>query len=90
VGAERVLRHRQPDWPGRHGALNQITVPTLITSGRYDEATPAQMQILHNGIAGSRWVVFERSAHLALIEEPDRYLAVPEEFLDTAEATNAA
>jgi L-proline amide hydrolase len=70
--------------------LNQITVPTLITSGRYDEATPAQMQILHDGIAGSRWVVFERSAHLALIEEPDRYLAVLEEFLDTAEATNAA
>lgn len=39
--------------------LNQIAVPALITSGRYDEATPAQMQVLSDGIAGSRWVVFE-------------------------------
>jgi pimeloyl-ACP methyl ester carboxylesterase len=41
--------------------LHEIAVPTLITSGRYDEATPAQMQVLSDGIAGSRWVVFERS-----------------------------
>jgi proline-specific peptidase len=70
--------------------LNEIAVPTLITSGRYDEATPAQMQVIADGIAGSRWVVFEDSAHLALIEEPDRYLAVLQEFIDAAEATPAS
>jgi len=66
--------------------LNEIAVPTLITSGRYDEATPAQMQVIADGIAASRWVVFERSAHLALIEEPDRYLTVLGEFIAAAEA----
>ncbi len=77
------------DWDAT-ARLSQIAVPTLITSGRYDEATPAQMQVLHDGIAGSRWVVFEDSAHLALIEEPDRYLAVLADFIATTEAAPAA
>jgi L-proline amide hydrolase len=47
------------------------------------------MQVLHDGIAGSRWVVFEHSAHLALIEEPERYLAVLADFIDTVEKTPA-
>ena len=34
--------------------LGQIRVPTLIASGRFDEATPALQQTLLRGIAGSR------------------------------------
>jgi pimeloyl-ACP methyl ester carboxylesterase len=65
--------------------LGSIEVPTLITSGRHDEATPAQMELLERGIEGSRRVVFEHSAHAALIEERERYRAVLEEFLDAAD-----
>jgi pimeloyl-ACP methyl ester carboxylesterase len=66
--------------------LGEITVPTLITSGHYDHLTPRQMRVLHEEIPGSRWVVFEHSAHAALYEEPDRYRAVLEAFLQSAES----
>jgi pimeloyl-ACP methyl ester carboxylesterase len=52
--------------------LAEIDVPALITSGGHGEVTPRQAQILHAGIAGSPWVVFEHSAHFAVVEEADR------------------
>jgi pimeloyl-ACP methyl ester carboxylesterase len=66
--------------------LGEIAVPTLILSGRYDEATPAQQQRLHDGIPGSRWRVFEHSAHLSFIEEPDLYCDVVTSFLQDVDA----
>jgi len=39
--------------------LGEIDVPTLITSGRYDEATPAIARTLRYGIPRSNWVLFE-------------------------------
>ena len=65
--------------------LDEIDLPTLITSGAHDEVTPRQAQLLHAGIVGSRWELFEHSAHCAVIEEPDRYRAVLERFLATAD-----
>jgi L-proline amide hydrolase len=56
--------------------LGQIRVPTLLVSGRYDEATPALQETLRDGIAGSEWVVFEQSAHCPHVEETERYLEV--------------
>jgi L-proline amide hydrolase len=73
------------DWDIR-ARLGEITVPTLITSGRYDEATPLIAETIHRGIAGSEWVVFEHSAHLAHAEEPERYNQVLGDFLDRVEA----
>jgi proline-specific peptidase len=69
--------------------LGEIQLPTLITSGRFDEATPDQMERLRKGIPGSRWVCFEQSSHTAIVEEPERYRAVLEAFLAEAEATAA-
>jgi pimeloyl-ACP methyl ester carboxylesterase len=66
--------------------LGQIRVPTLITSGRYDECTPALVEPLHEGIAGSEWIIFEDSAHMPYLEEPERYLRVVGEFLERVEA----
>jgi pimeloyl-ACP methyl ester carboxylesterase len=65
--------------------LHHIRVPTLITSGRYDEATPVQMESIHRRIPGSEWVVFEESAHAALVEEPERYRGVLADFLARVE-----
>ena len=62
--------------------LGEIDVPTLILSGRYDEATPAQQQRLQEGIPGSRWTIFEHSAHLTFLEEPELYREVLTSFLD--------
>lgn len=65
--------------------LSEIRVPTLIVSGRYDEATPAIVEVMHRGIVGSEWVLFEESSHLAHIEEPERFNHVVAEFLDRVE-----
>jgi pimeloyl-ACP methyl ester carboxylesterase len=65
--------------------LGEIDVPTLITSGRHDECTPALVGALHRGIAGSQWVLFEQSAHMPYLEETERYLEVVSAFLDQVE-----
>jgi L-proline amide hydrolase len=70
--------------------LGEIQVPTLITSGRHDECTPALVEPLRNGIPGAEWVLFEDSAHMAYLEEPERYVEVVRGFLDRVETqTNA-
>ncbi|MDQ2715986.1 MAG: proline iminopeptidase-family hydrolase [Chloroflexota bacterium] len=73
------------DWD-RTSRLAEIRVPTLITSGRYDESTPRINEILHHGITGSEWVVFENSAHMAHIEEPELFLPLVQSFMERTEA----
>lgn len=67
--------------------LSEVDVPTLITSGRYDEATPDQMQALADAIPDATWVLFEESGHCAEFEEPARYSAVLRDFLSRVEAS---
>lgn len=66
--------------------LGEIDVPTLVTSGRFDEATPLIAGTVHEGIPGSRWVIFEESSHMPHAEEPERYMAVVAAFLAEVEA----
>lgn len=66
--------------------LSEITVPTLLTCGRYDESTPAATEWFQSLIPGSSMVVFEESAHLSHLEEAALYLAAVREFLHSAEA----
>jgi proline-specific peptidase len=67
--------------------LGEIDVPTLIVSGRYDEATPAQMEVIQAGIKGSEWVVLEQSSHTAMFEEPELWLDTIASFIDRTEAS---
>lgn len=73
------------DWD-RTDRLSEIHVPTLITSGRYDESTPRINEVLHTGIAGSEWMLFERSSHMAHVEEPELFLPAVESFIERIEA----
>lgn len=66
--------------------LGEIDAPSLLLSGRYDEATPAIMETVHRGIRGSEWVIFENSSHMPHLEEPERYLQVLTDFLNRVEA----
>lgn len=61
--------------------LHEITVPTLLLSGRYDEATPLIVETIHRHIPGSEWVVFEQSSHMPHVEETERYTQVLDQFL---------
>ncbi len=69
------------------GRLGEIDVPTLVLSGRYDEATPRVVQPIADGIAGAEWVVFEESSHMPHVEEAERYLQTVERFLHAADAS---
>jgi proline-specific peptidase len=73
------------DWD-RTDRLSEIRVPTLITSGRYDESTPLINEVLHQGIARSQWVLFEQSSHMAHVEERERYLSTVRAFIEGVEA----
>lgn len=65
--------------------LRDINVPTLVTCGRNDFCTPAQAEIIHHGITGSEFVIFEDSSHYAHIEETDKYLSVLHRYLTQIE-----
>jgi proline-specific peptidase len=69
--------------------LGELDLPVLVTSGRYDEMTETLVKPLVDGIRGAEWVVFEDSAHLAMVEEPDRYREVLAGFLASVEAAPA-
>ena len=57
----------------------------MLTSGRHDEATPAQVERIAERIPQAEWVIFEESGHMAHAEEPERYMAVLADFLSRAE-----
>lgn len=65
--------------------LDEIKIPTLVTCGHYDFCTPAQAEIIHKGIQGSEFVIFEESSHYPHIEETDRFLSVLDKFMTQRE-----
>jgi proline-specific peptidase len=71
----------------RSARLGEIHVPTLVTVGRYGEIVPECAEAIHDGIAGSERVVFEQSAHVPHLEEPERFREVVAEFLHRVEQT---
>jgi proline iminopeptidase len=68
------------DWD-RISRLSEIRVPTLITSGQYDELTPQQAVIAHDNIPGSRLRIFTTGSHLAHVELGDEYAQTIRDFL---------
>jgi len=62
--------------------LSRIQVPTLLISGRYDEATPATVQPFADGIADVQWQIFEHSSHMPHVEERDACMACVARFLE--------
>ena len=66
--------------------LPQITAPTLLISGRHDEATPEVVRPYVERVSGCRWVVFEESSHMPHVEEKDLCLATVSAFLSTHDA----
>ena len=61
--------------------LDRIKVPTLLISGRYDEATEAVVQPFNDRIPDVRWTIFENSSHLPHIEETEAFLALVDGFI---------
>jgi L-proline amide hydrolase len=67
--------------------LAAIAVPTLLVSGRHDEATPVTVAPYFEHIPDVRWEIFEESSHVPNLEEPERFHQVLVEFLAGLDAT---
>jgi len=66
------------------GRLASIRVPTLVVWGREDEMIPlAAGEMLRDGIAGARLVVFDHCGHLPHVEMPAEFTRAVLEFLGT-------
>ena len=50
-------------------ALDRIRLPCPVTRGGHDIVTRRCARIVHDSIAGSKRVVFARSAHAAYVEQ---------------------
>ncbi len=70
--------------------LHRIKAPTLLFCGRYDEVTPATVELAHRGIAGSELAIIEESSHMSQAEHPEEVLALLRDWFARAEASEAA
>jgi proline iminopeptidase len=61
--------------------LPEIRVPTLLTCGRHDEATPDTVAGFQRLIPDARMEVFQDASHSHHLEQPDAYLAEVRKFL---------
>lgn len=68
--------------------LKEITCPTLYTCGRFDEATPESTIFFSDITPNSRFHVFENSAHMPYIEEPEEYMNIIGDFLNSIDSHN--
>ncbi|MFF4354902.1 proline iminopeptidase-family hydrolase [Streptomyces sp. NPDC001530] len=68
------------DW-GVVDSCPDVSVPTLLISGRHDEATPVTVQPYADLIPDVRWEILEESSHMPHLEEPERFNEVMETFL---------
>ncbi|MCF3641772.1 proline iminopeptidase-family hydrolase [Rhizobium sp. TRM95111] len=64
------------------GRLSTIAVPTLLVSGRHDEATEACVKPYAEEIPDVRWRIFEQSSHMPHVEEREACMAEVAGFLD--------
>ena len=62
--------------------VHAISVPTLLLTGAYDEATELTNRPFAENIPDVRWTVFPESSHMPFVEEPEAYDAAVLRFLD--------
>ena len=64
--------------------LNKISTPTLVVGGSGDGIIPAsQVQRLHNNIPNSDIHIFEKSGHYPFFEEPEAFIKVILDWVNT-------
>jgi proline iminopeptidase len=66
--------------------LSEIRTPALLVGGRYDECRPAHLEEMHRRIARSELAIIEDASHLCFAEQPARFNALLNSFLDRTEA----
>jgi len=68
------------DWSAAD-RLDRVSVPALVISGRYDEATPRVQEDLVSGLLQAEQVILEESSHMPFWEERNTYMSHVRKFL---------
>ena len=62
--------------------LPKFRFPVIVMTGRYDiNVAPIVAYKIHKAIAGSKFVVFDRSGHMPFYEEPEKFADTIQSFL---------
>ena len=69
----------------RTSRLSELKLPVLFTAGRYDETTPEQAEWYKSLVPGAKIEIFENSAHMTMLDEPERYVEAIRTFLASVE-----
>lgn len=76
--------HAMAERPSSLATLEDINVPTLIIAGEEDTIIPLpEAEAMQQGILGSGIEVIPGAAHMAPVEQPVRFVALLEQFLDS-------
>jgi proline-specific peptidase len=63
--------------------LGEVTAPMLVLAGRHDRTCPvAAAKLIAACVPGARLEIFERSAHMAFVEEQEAWLGAVRRFLE--------
>lgn len=71
--------------------LPEIEIPTLVVWGLNDQIVPVEAALgYHRLIPRSRLEIFERTGHLPMLERPQRFNPLLEEFIESSRPLEAA
>jgi 3-oxoadipate enol-lactonase len=77
IGCAHALK--ELDFGGR---LGDIDTPMLFIGGKEDIATPSDnMKLIHQQVAGSKFMELSPAGHLSNMEQPEAYTAALRDFL---------
>lgn len=81
-GLTDALRGFLAETPVLDFDFGAVKAPALIIWGEHDRIIPIAVgEALHERLKGSMFVKFDRSAHLPMEEEPEKFVEVIEQFL---------
>ncbi len=82
----KMLRHFAASGYGGievEGRLGHVASPVLVLAGRHDRTCPVgAAEAIAAAVPDGRLVVFERSAHMAFVEEQDAWIGAVRSFLN--------
>lgn len=62
-------------------SLGEINVPVLVIAGTHDMIPPERLEAGAKAMANATYVLFEESAHFAMLEETEKFMKTIKEFL---------
>jgi pimeloyl-ACP methyl ester carboxylesterase len=71
--------------------LQEIEIPTMVVWGLNDQIVPVEAALgYHRLIPNSRLEMFERTGHLPMLERPQRFNPLLEQFIESAQPLRSA